>query len=161
MPSRSPTVPALGAARLKALGQQVRARRRALRVSATAAAEAAGISRVTLHRIEKGAPSVTIGAWASVLESLGLQFSARAPEATVEASPTPDLEAWIPVRVRLDDYPQLRSLAWQVHGTDALTPAEALDLYERNARHIDVEALSAAERALLHALRAAFGRSHV
>jgi transcriptional regulator with XRE-family HTH domain len=161
MPSRNPPLPALGAARLKSLGQQVRARRRALRVSATAAAEAAGLSRVTLHRIEKGEPSVTIGAWTSVLASLGLEWSARASEAAAEASPAPDLEAWIPVRVRLDDYPQLRSLAWQVHGTDALTPAEALDLYERNARHLDVEALSAAERALLHALRAAFGRSHV
>jgi transcriptional regulator with XRE-family HTH domain len=161
MPSRNPPVPDLAAAHLKALGQQVRARRRALRVSATAAAEAAGLSRVTLHRIEKGEPSVTIGAWTSVLAALGLEWCARASEAAAEASPAWDLEAWIPVRVRLDDYPQLRSLAWQVHGTDALTPAEALDLYERNARHLDALALSAAERALLHALRAAFGRGHV
>jgi len=36
-------------------------KRKALRVSATVAAEAAGMSRVTLHRIEKGEPSVTMG----------------------------------------------------------------------------------------------------
>jgi hypothetical protein len=43
-----------------------------------------------------------------------------------------------------------------VHGTDALTPAEALDIYERNARHMDTAALSAPEQALLTALRVAF-----
>ena len=43
--------------RLQELGAQIRARRKALGVSATAAAESAGMSRVTLHRIEKGAPT--------------------------------------------------------------------------------------------------------
>lgn len=33
-------------------------------------AEAAGISRVTLHRIEKGTPSVTVGALMNVLDAL-------------------------------------------------------------------------------------------
>ncbi len=41
---------------LPALGAGIRARRKQLRVSATAAAEAAGLSRVTLHRIERAHP---------------------------------------------------------------------------------------------------------
>lgn len=45
--------------------------RRGLQVETIAAA--AGISRVTLFRVEKGAPSVAMGAYASVLEVLGLQ----------------------------------------------------------------------------------------
>ena len=58
-------------------------------------------------------------------------------------------------RVALADYPQLRALAWQVHGTDTLTPAEALGIYERNARHLDMQAMSDDEQALLAALRMA------
>jgi hypothetical protein len=49
----------------------------------------------------------------------------------------------------------LRALAWQVHGTETLTPAEALGIYERNARHLDMQAMSANELALLQALRLA------
>ena len=49
----------------------------------------------------------------------------------------------------------MRALAWQVHGTDTLTPAEALGIYERNARHLDMQAMSADEQALLQALRLA------
>lgn len=65
------------------------------------------------------------------------------------------------MHIRLNDYPQLKALAWQVHGTDTLTPAEALDIYERNARHLEVEAMPAHEQALLAALRAAFTKHHV
>lgn len=51
---------------------------------------------------------------------------------------------WIPARIRLADYPQLRSLAWHVQGIDTLTPTEALDIYERNARHLDALRLASA-----------------
>lgn len=148
------------AIRLQALGGQLRARRKALRVSSTAAAEAAGMSRVTLHRIEKGEPSVAVGAWADAMVALGMTLLARNAEdgaaAGTHERPT-DLSAWIPVRVRLADYPQLQALAWQVHGTDSLTPLEALAIYERNARHLDTAAISAAEQALLQALRTGLG----
>jgi hypothetical protein len=59
--------------------------------------------------------------------------------------------------VRLADYPQLKALAWQVHGTDTLSPLEALGIYERNARHLDTAAMLPAERALLQALRTGLG----
>jgi len=60
------------------------------------------------------------------------------------------------VRIPLADYPQLKALAWQVQGADHLTPVEAHDIYERNARHIDDAAISADEQALRQALQAAF-----
>jgi transcriptional regulator with XRE-family HTH domain len=143
------------AARLEALGQQIRTRRKALGLSATVAAEAAGLSRVTLHRIEKGAPAVTMAAYLNVMAALGLDFSLSVPGDQVAEVPKMDHTGWLPARVRLGDYPQLKQLAWQVHGIDELTPAEALSIYERNWRHIDVAALQPHEQQLIDALRLA------
>jgi len=156
MPSSSPIVSSSSARQLRALGEGVRTRRKALKVSGAAAAEAAGMSRVTLHRIEKGEPSVTIGAYCNAMAALGLVLSVQQPRNTL-AAPEPDRAGWIPARVALADYAQLRQLAWQVHGTDTLTPREALDIYERNARHLDESALMPAERQLIEALHLAFG----
>lgn len=161
MNTHPPTTVNPGATQLQALGQQLRVRRKALRVSSTAAAEAAGMSRVTLHRIEKGEPTVAGGAWAQAMAALGMVLQAR----NTEEKPTDDgsqgnpanLAEWIPVRVRLQNYPQLQALAWQVHGTDTLSPAEAWDIYERNARHLDMAAMSPTELALLQALRTGLG----
>ncbi|WP_332739402.1 helix-turn-helix domain-containing protein [Hydrogenophaga sp.] len=160
MPSKPPAPLHQSTAQLQALGAQLRARRKALRVSSTVAAEAAGMSRVTLHRIEKGEPSVAGGAWANAMAALGMALLARNAEDAetdgARASPA-DLAEWIPVHVRLADYPQLKALAWQVHGIDTLSPLEALGIYERNARHLDTAAMSPAERALLKALRTGLG----
>ena len=158
MPSPAPAMAKQTAAQLQALGERLRARRKALHLSATVAAEAAGLSRVTLHRIEKGEPSVTMGAWCNAMAALGLAPELRdlVEDAAARTAQPPDPTGWIPARVALADYPQLHALAWQVHGTDALSPAEALDIYERNARHLDLGAMPAHEQALLQALRQAF-----
>ena len=157
VPAKSPYFSNTLAAHLGTLGAQLRAQRKALRISATAAAEAAGMSRVTWHRIETGEASVTMGAYLSAMSVLGLTWGLLPP---VAAEPVPtlfDSKQWIPVRVRLSEYPELKKLAWQIHGIDELTPAEALDVYERNARHLDAKAMPPHERDLLEALRTALG----
>lgn len=154
MPSPAPILLEQCTAQLQALGAQIRAQRKALRLSATVTAEAAGLSRVTLHRIEKGEPSVTMGAWCNTMAALGMGLQAQTGTQAQPAAAA-DRTGWIPARVALADYPQLRALAWQVHGTDTLTPAEALGIYERNARHLDMAAMPAHEQALLDALRLA------
>lgn len=128
----------------------------------TLVAEASGLSRVTLHRIEKGKAFVTMGAWSNVIAALGMQLQLQGPR-TAEAIPATPLPGWWPVRIALADYPQLKAVAWQVHGTDFLTPVEAFDIYERNARHLDWPSMSAQEQALWEALQQAFGKraSHV
>ncbi len=55
---------------LEEMGRQIKLARLRRRISATLAAERAGISRATLWNIEKGSPSVTIGAYAAALHSL-------------------------------------------------------------------------------------------
>ena len=153
MPAQLAHIDNAAQARLRQLGEQVRRQRKALRISATAAAEAAGMSRVTWHRIEKGEPSVTMGAYLNAMTALGLEL--RLLDKSAPTSPTgPDApELSLPVSIRLSQYPQLRQLAWQVHGVDELTPREALDIYERNWRHLDVAALDPRERDLLKALQ--------
>ena len=58
---------------LAALGGHIRAARLRRRLSAEQVAERAGITRQTLHAIEKGAGSVGMGNYAQVLLVLGLE----------------------------------------------------------------------------------------
>jgi transcriptional regulator with XRE-family HTH domain len=133
------------------LGRKIRAQRKTLGVNATATAEAAGISRVTLHRLERGEPTVNMGAYASVMLALGLNLAIGTRVDETHAG-------FIPVRIHLDDYPQLKKLAWQIKADTDLTPTEALGIYERNWRHLDQLALSPSERQLIDALRLGLGK---
>ncbi|MGM0632805.1 MAG: hypothetical protein ACQETO_06475 [Pseudomonadota bacterium] len=67
---------------------------------------------------------------------------------------------WIPVRIPVANYPQLRQLAWQLDGATQLSPQEAFNVYERNWRHLDQDALQPDEQSLLTALQQAFGEIH-
>jgi transcriptional regulator with XRE-family HTH domain len=153
MPAKTPPTTPAAVAGLVALGGQIRDRRKSLGVSATAAAQTAGMSRVTWHRIERGEPSVTMGAYVGAMAALGLEFSLllaeRAPEPGERDGPVVEL----PERIQLAGYPQLKRLAWSARGVDSLSPAEALGLYERNWRHVDAQALEPHEQRLLDALR--------
>lgn len=137
------------------LGRALRQQRKALGISATAAAEAARVSRVTWHRLEKGESTVALGSLQKAANVLGLDVCLVPAGAQPAAVPAGD---GLPLRIRLDDYPQLRRLAWQVaDGTQVLTPKEALGMYERNWRHLQPELLETRERSLIEALRQVFG----
>ena len=142
MPAASPRVSDAKQAELAALGARLRARRRELGVTAVDTAEAAGMSRVTLHRIENGNPAVTIGAYLNVAAALGLQLRVVEP---VE-QPACDVAGGRTGTVRVGDYPQLRQIGWQLRDDTELTEEEALHLYERNWRHVDRDAMDERER---------------
>ena len=55
---------------LEQMGEQIKLARLRRKLSAQLVAERAGISRATLWNIEKGASSVSIGAYAAVLHAL-------------------------------------------------------------------------------------------
>lgn len=134
------------------LGARLRLHRRALRVTATELAEAANLSRMTLHRIEKGAPSVTMGAYMSAFAALGLELQLVDPRARADRRG----KGGLPRTIRTTDYPQLKRIAWQLADTE-LTPKEAFALYERNWRHVDRKAMDEAERDLVRRLAARLG----
>lgn len=68
----SPQMPKL-VSLLKLLGENIRLARLRRHLSATRLAERAGMTRMTLRAIEHGEPSVSLGAYANVLVSLGLE----------------------------------------------------------------------------------------
>jgi transcriptional regulator with XRE-family HTH domain len=140
------------------MGAQITARRKVLKVRAQICAEVAGISRVTLHRIEKGEPSVNIGAYLQVCEALGLQLT---------LSPLVDREMDVNLGdpempyIRIKDYPQLKALAWQLKDDEYLTEAEAIAIYERNKRFLDLNQIQAHERKLMERLASTRGMERI
>ena len=151
MPASAPTPSSKVAKHLLAIGSALRSHRKALGLNATETAESAGMSRVTLFRIEKGEPSVTMGAYLAASDALGLTIGLISSGA----------RAKVPQPIRLASYPQLKRLAWQLKATKTLTPEEALNLYERNWRHVDQKAMTARERELIESLLATFGRERL
>jgi transcriptional regulator with XRE-family HTH domain len=145
LPATAPLIAPTDQKRLALLGQRIRTARKRQQVTAVAAAQTAGISRVTLHRIERGEPTVAVGAWVAVATALGLSFDLL--DAKAAAGTTS-----LPKKIRLRDFPQLKKLAWQLQGVGEVTPQDALDLYERNWRHLDRAALSDDEARLIDAL---------
>jgi len=73
MPTKPQPVFASERGRLEQLGQRLRAARLRRRFSAETVAQRAGISRMTLHRMEKGDPAVTLGNYLKVLGVLRLE----------------------------------------------------------------------------------------
>lgn len=136
--------------RLRAIGERIRRRRKALGISAMATAAAAGISRVTLHRIETGATSVTLGALMNVLDALDLSLG------QLEGAKDGRAGAGAPAQsepIALAAYPLLRQLAWHVQGSGSLSAAEAAALYARQRRRLDLEPLLPQERQLIATLQ--------
>lgn len=66
----SEPIPAIRA--LRKLGRDLRDARKRRRIPVAILAERSSISRMTLNKIEKGDPSVSLGAYAKVLFSLGM-----------------------------------------------------------------------------------------
>jgi transcriptional regulator with XRE-family HTH domain len=106
------------------------------------------MSRVTLHRIETGAASVTLGALMNVLDALDLSLrELEGTEATEAAASQPEA-------IEVQAYPVLQQLAWHVQGSTSLRPAEAAGLYARQRRRRDLEPLQPHEQQLITALEA-------
>jgi transcriptional regulator with XRE-family HTH domain len=155
MPSAAPPPQGSCAERLKAIGEGIRARRRQLGITAVATAGAAGISRVTLHRIESGAASVTVGALINVLDALDLRLGQLEEVEPGGGQPAPGS---LPGEIELAAYPELRKLAWQLKDNAWLRPVEAAGFYARNRRHLNLDVVGERERQLMETLGLAFGR---
>ena len=59
------------------------------------------------------------------------------------------------------NYPQLAGLVWSGRPDQLIAPEEALSIYERNWRFIELETLTAAEAALIDRLASNHGNGHL
>lgn len=156
MPRPSPPIARKTAElRLLEMGAKLRERRRELALSQAATAEAAGISRPTLSKIERGSPSVTVASYVAIALVLGLEILLDDPAARPHGA-----DDELPATLELARYPILRQVAWHIPGASSLAPEEAFALLERGWRHVDADALSDEERALVDKLSARFGSGH-
>lgn len=144
-----------------AFGKKLRSRRRAQHISMAAAADAAGMSRLTWHRIENGETGV---AWrfvlaAAIVVGLDMRESGTGAQAADDAErPSVASGNWLPLKIQRDEFPGLQRLGWQISdASQTLTPREAWEIYERNRRHLDRHELSQAENALIDALESVYG----
>ena len=159
MPAKAPRLTLKADKMLRGLGQRLREQRKHQEISAEATAEAAGISRVTLYRVEQGEPSVAMSAYISVILALGLAIDVKSSQGS--NSKRQSQERKIPSKIRISDFKQLKQLAWQLKGVQVIDPLEALNLYERNWRHVDFKKMDLREREFLQSLLDAFGRERL
>jgi transcriptional regulator with XRE-family HTH domain len=139
------------------LGAKITAQRKALGVRAQSAARAAGISRVTLHRIEKGETSVSLGAYLQVCHALGLHLGIL----TADKVRSTNLLTLEDSHIRVGDYSQLTALAWQLDVNTLITDEQARGIYERNKRFLDMRQIDSHERALMQRLIAEKGMENL
>lgn len=55
-------------------------------------------------------------------------------------------------QIRICDYPQLRALSWQLNHDLLLTDEEAIGIYERNKRFLEINEIDEHERVLIQRL---------
>ena len=61
------------------------------------------------------------------------------------------------MNIQLQDYPQLRLIAWNLAKDESIEAAQALALYERNWRFIEIAKLSERESQLIEHLKMSVG----
>lgn len=165
MPAR-PMLPEAESQLLAEFGARLRLARQRRQMSAQQVAGLASITRVTLHRAERGDAAVTMGTYVKVMAALDLGADlALLARDDRKGHLLQDTRLQIgrvgtplPRRIRLARYPQLKALAWSLADDAEVGPAEAFALYERNWRHVDTAAMEPAERALLAKLTATIGK---
>ena len=137
---------------LASLGQRILLQRKKLKVAAESVALAAGISRITLHRIEKGEPGVSMGAYMSVIIALGLSLSIQ--EGALKLNDV-EKDNYLS-EIAIKDYPQLKLISWQLKDDAVLNALEAKNMYERNQKYIVFNEMTAHEKKLIKQLGVEF-----
>ncbi len=141
------------------LGKIIQLRRKALEVRSQIAADTAYISRGTLRRIEKGEPSVSIGSYLKVCKVLGIELiTLETNTRTDQLNQCSTLLGFDPHRldeeqIVIQHYPQLKELVWQLRDDAMVFPRDALNIYERNWRFLDLSTMTQQEKYLIEQLK--------
>lgn len=141
------------------LGQKIREQRKALGVRINSAARASGISRITLIRIERGSNSVNVNSYIKLCKALRLDLDILHPLVLLTPKNDEDLGEFsiTEAHIRICDYPQLKSLSWQLDHDVLLTDKEAIGIYERNKRFLKTQETQEHESLLMQRLIDEYG----
>lgn len=142
MPSTSACGTVLEQQLLLQLGERLKRTRQALGLTATALAESAGVSRMTLRAVEAGEPTPTMGTYLRVMSVLGVVQDlalvatgvTRIPARRGEAPPNPSLAAVTVSRSR-HEAQDLQSLALHKEAVQLLKKQP--ELVERALQTLD------------------------
>ncbi len=140
------------------LGKIIQLRRKALEVRSQIAADSAYISRGTLRRIEKGEPSVSIGSYLKVCKVLGIELitletNTRTYQLNQCSTLGFDPHRLDEEQIAIQHYPQLKELVWQLRDDAMVSPRDALNIYERNWRFLDLSTMTQQEKYLIEQLK--------
>ena len=92
---------------------------------------------------------------------LGLFALEKNPEPLAPGlNPGPSFDANRPddEQIPIQCFPQLKELAWQLREDAVISPRDALNIYERNWRFMDLTALTSEEHALIEQLKETVGK---
>ena len=139
---------------LTKLGADLKLHRKRLGVTTEIAAKAAGISRVTLHRIESGSAGASIGAVHQVASALGLEL--RFCNRIVHPTNALDTNEAVPLKIVIDRYPFLRNLCWHIPSQKVLSAREAHVIYEKGSKFLVESEIADEELRLIANLKQMF-----
>ena len=66
----------------------------------------------------------------------------------------------VTLTIKVDEYPQLKLLAWHMRGLTEIAGAEAFNLYERNWRYVDTTQITPQEQSLITELTQRYGHGY-
>ena len=64
-------------------------------------------------------------------------------------------------QIAIQRYPQLKELVWQLRDDAVISPRDALNIYERNWRFMDLKSLTREEEALIKQLKETIGKGYL
>jgi hypothetical protein len=87
-----------------------------------------------------------------------LEKNLEAPMSTKHSSIEFDPNRLDDEQIAVQYYPQLKALAWQLREDALISPRDALNIYERNWRLIDLEKMTTEEKKLIEQLKNEVGK---
>jgi len=103
-------------------------------------------------------PKVVVKKSSAGLGLFALEKNLEAPISTKHSSIEFDPNRLDDEQIAVQYYPQLKALAWQLREDALISPRDALNMYERNWRLIDLEKMTPEEKKLIEQLKNEVGK---
>ena len=141
---------------LNDIGCKVQQFRKSHNLTQAILAESLEVDRRTLAKLERGDPSISLGTAFHIFNNLGFSVTVNSTseqEAKAEAFD----KHYLPIHIKLADYPVLKRCAWQLKAEDSVTPPVAYQLYQDKKSDFAKSNMSRKEQHLIGCLELVYG----